>query len=480
MGGRRVAAEAHGGEPVGDLGSADPGDEVDAGEGAAGAQVGDQATRPVHPGAGVGLDGGDELVGHGQLGKAGRQAAGHRRAGHDEDGGKDVAVEVDRVPPPEEVLDSTTTPGRTAGRRRASTPAARSRRAVTATRSLGEHVAALGHHRAHGEPGRSVTDVGLVAVDEQEVVDVVPGGGEQVPAEAEQVAVAGVEAGGGSPPARCTSRATARLDTAARPVGLSGTRNRLVTAEPDGDPLGDGAAVRTGHRLQLPHHLERGRHRSASSSARTWTARGDQVLQRGADLGPAAGLEAAVGVHPQLVGVDDRERARGGARRWRRCSAPAASGCPRRRARRRRGSGARRGARACPSRCGPPPARSRRRRARRRRRGCRRTRRSTCGCGSGSGPGTPAVARRKHSVAQSRYALWSVRRSGRPSRSAGSSTWITPMPASSRSATSSRTARAIWRHVSARGWSSRTNDHCRIVTGPVSIPLTGRSVSDWA
>ena len=28
-----------------------------------------------------------------------------------------------------------------------------------------------------------------------------------------------------------------------------------------------------------------------------------------------------------------------------------------------------------------------------------------------------------------------------------------------------------------RGWSSRTNDHCRIVTGPVSIPFTGRSVS---
>jgi len=35
-------------------------------------------------------------------------------------------------------------------------------------------------------------------------------------------------------------------------------------------------------------------------------------------------------------------------------------------------------------------------------------------------------------------------------------------------------------HVSARGWSSRTNDHCRIVTGPVSMPLTGLVVSDCA
>ena len=34
--------------------------------------------------------------------------------------------------------------------------------------------------------------------------------------------------------------------------------------------------------------------------------------------------------------------------------------------------------------------------------------------------------------------------------------------------------------VSERGWSSRTNDHMSIVTGPVSIPFTGLSVSDWA
>ena len=35
-------------------------------------------------------------------------------------------------------------------------------------------------------------------------------------------------------------------------------------------------------------------------------------------------------------------------------------------------------------------------------------------------------------------------------------------------------------HVSERGWSSRTNDHCRIVTGPVSMPFIGWSVSDCA
>ncbi len=67
--------------------------------------------------------------------------------------------------------------------------------------------------------------------------------------------------------------------------------------------------------------------------------------------------------------------------------------------------------------------------------------------------------------------------SGRPSRIAGSSIWMTAMPAPSRSITSSRMASAIWRQVSRRGWSSRTNDHCRIVTGPVSMPFTGLRVS---
>ena len=75
---------------------------------------------------------------------------------------------------------------------------------------------------------------------------------------------------------------------------------------------------------------------------------------------------------------------------------------------------------------------------------------------------------------------WSASRSGRSSRSAGSSTWMIPMPAASRSAISSRRARATWRAVSPSGWSSRTKDHARIVTGPVSMPLTGLSVSDCA
>jgi hypothetical protein len=54
------------------------------------------------------------------------------------------------------------------------------------------------------------------------------------------------------------------------------------------------------------------------------------------------------------------------------------------------------------------------------------------------------------------------------------------MPAASRSATSSRIARAIWAQVSERGWSSRTKDQLRMVTGPVSIPLTGRAERLWA
>ena len=50
---------------------------------------------------------------------------------------------------------------------------------------------------------------------------------------------------------------------------------------------------------------------------------------------------------------------------------------------------------------------------------------------------------------------------------------MTPIPAASRSASSSRMARASWRAVAASGWSSRTNDHFSMVTGPVSMPLTG-------
>ena len=93
--------------------------------------------------------------------------------------------------------------------------------------------------------------------------------------------------------------------------------------------------------------------------------------------------------------------------------------------------------------------------------------------------GTP-VARRNAFTAQSRYAWWSARRSGNSSRSAGSSTWMTRNPAASNSLTSSRSARAIWKAVSANGWSVRGNDQPRIVTGPVSMPLTGLRVSDWA
>ena len=93
---------------------------------------------------------------------------------------------------------------------------------------------------------------------------------------------------------------------------------------------------------------------------------------------------------------------------------------------------------------------------------------------------TPEAVRRKHSTAHSRYAGQPLRRSGSPSRMAGSSICTTLTPADSRSHASSRMARAIWRAVSRRGWSSRTNDHWSIVTGPVSMPLTGRLVSDWA
>ncbi|MNG22846.1 hypothetical protein D3C85_1004570 [compost metagenome] len=41
-------------------------------------------------------------------------------------------------------------------------------------------------------------------------------------------------------------------------------------------------------------------------------------------------------------------------------------------------------------------------------------------------------------------------------------------------------ANAIWVQVSERAWSLRTNDHCKIVTGPVSIPFTHFEVKDCA
>ncbi len=92
----------------------------------------------------------------------------------------------------------------------------------------------------------------------------------------------------------------------------------------------------------------------------------------------------------------------------------------------------------------------------------------------------PPVARRKASTAQSRYSLRPVSRSGNSSRTAGSSTWMIAIPAASRSAISSRMASANWSAVSCSGWSWRTNERASIVTGPVSMPLTGLSVRDCA
>ena len=50
------------------------------------------------------------------------------------------------------------------------------------------------------------------------------------------------------------------------------------------------------------------------------------------------------------------------------------------------------------------------------------------------------------------------------------------MPAFSKSNTSSESATAICLHTVERGISLRTNDHCRIVTGPVNIPFITRLV----
>jgi hypothetical protein len=54
------------------------------------------------------------------------------------------------------------------------------------------------------------------------------------------------------------------------------------------------------------------------------------------------------------------------------------------------------------------------------------------------------------------------------------------IPALSRSTVSSRRASPICFAISSRGMSVRGKDQFRIVTGPVSIPFTGRFVSDCA
>ncbi len=59
---------------------------------------------------------------------------------------------------------------------------------------------ALGQHRPHVEFARACPGQGLVAVDEEELVHAVRRRGEQVAPEAEQIAVAGVEAGDGAAP----------------------------------------------------------------------------------------------------------------------------------------------------------------------------------------------------------------------------------------------------------------------------------------
>ena len=83
---------------------------------------------------------------------------------------------------------------------------------------------------------------------------------------------------------------------------------------------------------------------------------------------------------------------------------------------------------------------------------------------------SPPVAVRKDSTDHCAYSPRSELRRGSSSRMAGSSTWMTRAPAASRSAHSSRMARATWWAVAASGWSSRTKDQASIVTGPVSMP----------
>ena len=86
---------------------------------------------------------------------------------------------------------------------------------------------------------------------------------------------------------------------------------------------------------------------------------------------------------------------------------------------------------------------------------------------------TAACTSRNAGIAQSRYFLCqSDLRSGSFSRNAASSIWMTRMPARSRSSTSSRIANASCLVCSSLETSSRGHDQLRIVTGPVSMPLT--------
>ena len=97
----------------------------------------------------------------------------------------------------------------------------------------------------------------LVAVDEEELVHAVGRGGQQVTAEAEQVAVAGVEAGDGAPAhlLHLVRHGDAR-DGGPTDV-VVGNEERGGDRAQDADLVPDAGQVRGGRRLDFADQLER-------------------------------------------------------------------------------------------------------------------------------------------------------------------------------------------------------------------------------
>jgi hypothetical protein len=222
-------------EQAGDVAVAADRDEVDAVEGPRVADRPDEVVRQPHARVAVLLELRDQRVGDGELGDVAGERARHRRARDDHHPGVDRAGEVDRRPPVEQPIErerdlgqdevGVALPRRERGQPRghADPP-----RPVGRVASLGKGPR-LRDHRPDGQVVGALPRLGTIAVDEEELVHPVCGGCQQVALEAEQVAVARVEAGDRAAahlPPQCDGDARHR-----RPAdGLSGMRNREATA----------------------------------------------------------------------------------------------------------------------------------------------------------------------------------------------------------------------------------------------------------
>src|SRR5579884_12656 len=212
----------------------DTGDEVDPVETAQAGDLGHQLAGQLYAGHRIPVDGGYPFLRHVDLRDLGGPLPGPGAARRDQHPGVDLAGEVHTVTPggqhgePIGGLDkqqvSFALPGRQGGQ-----PAGDGHLRADPRLLKRREESDLAHHRPDGQLPAAGPGGRAVAIDQQELVNPVGRRGEEIPAQPEQVAVAGVEAGHPRPPIRSTSWATATLETVARPRWLSGTKKAVAT-----------------------------------------------------------------------------------------------------------------------------------------------------------------------------------------------------------------------------------------------------------